>query len=1505
MNYKPTVFTIVLLLCSATLLSQEAVCEGSPCTSNDFTIDYFYLGDENGEAYGPGYCEPGNTVEAHLWINFTANSAANRYNLYLHFNLFLNGEFIGAIDECFYDGQPIPTNVTLDTYTFSWECGAEVVLQDLYMSWQTNDHGSCDCAQSHCYSNPTVVVDAPLIANFDFNPSCLSAFTVDFESTTSGGTEPYTYLWEFGDGATSTEENPTHTYTSNGPYNVTLTVFDADNTDSYNFEILNFDSYMPPEITAPENLDLEGCDVNAISQFGYSETPIVLTESEFLDLGGSLVLTNDLVSITYSDTTSGNCPTVVTRTFTVQDACDNNASDVQVITISDSILPTATSPSPINVQCIDEVPAPDVNIVTDEADNCSVPVVAFVSDVSDNQSCPETITRTYSVTDACNNSILVTQIIAVHDDVPPTAANPSPITVQCIDDVPAPDVNVVTDEADNCSVPVVAFVSEISDTAICPQTITRTYSITDACNNSIIVTQGIIINDDVAPTASNPSPITVQCTDDVPAPDVNVVTDEADNCSVPVVAFVSDASDNQSCPQTITRTYSVTDACNNSINVTQTIIINDDILPTGSNPAPIYLECGEAIPPPDINDVTDEADNCSTPSVTFVSDISNGECPETIIRTFEITDQCNNSILVTQDIIYADTTGPVLLSTLEDETVSCSNIPDTPVLEFEDDCSTNLTVTYSESSTNENNTVDYIITREWIVSDDCGNESIFNQLINVIIDDCLVYTCNSCGTEDDTIAPTASNPPDLIVDCSESIPLPDVNVVVDESDNCITPAVTFISEVISIDCLEKITRTYRVADECGNYIDVTHNIIVVDNELPTASNPADINVTCSDDIPSPDVNVVTDEADNCSTPTVTFVSDVSNDECFEKIIRTYRITDHCGNYIDVKQLINVNDDIPPTASNPETISVQCISDVPTPDVNVVTDEADNCSVPVVAFVSDVSDNQSCPETITRTFSVTDACNNSIHVTQTIAVHDDVPPTASNPSQITVQCIGDVPSPDVNVVTDEADNCSVPTITFISDVSDNQSCQETITRTYRVSDACGNSLDVTQNIVINDDTAPTASNPVNVNLSCTDNIPAPDISVVNDATDNCSTPVVTFVSEVSDNQSCIETIIRTYRVTDACGNSIDVTQNILINDDIAPTASNPLAINLSCTDNIPAPDISVVNDSTDNCSTPVVTFVSDVSDDQSCLETITRTYRVSDACGNSIDVTQSIHIVDDIAPQIISEFDNEIYITCEEVPQIPQLEFADNCDQDVDIQFSETMNQINDLNFDIHRTWIVTDECNNQNTFNQTIYVNRNTESNTQYVDLCAQDEPLHIFGLIPYTEMVNTNSLISEWDSNSMDLIANGYFDPGNVELGEYTFLNRITNNDCTWTTTINVRVNDDCVYYSCVESEADVTISKMVTPNNDGFNDFFEVFYVLNEASNEVCDIAVKVEIYNRWGTKVFQSNNYNNDWAGVANSTAANNSNYLPTGTYYYIVELINGGLKPIQGFIYLGTE
>jgi hypothetical protein len=51
--------------------------------------------------------------------------------------------------------------------------------------------------------------------------------SISFSGSASGGTEPYTYAWTFGDGGTATGQNPTHTYTAAGTFTVTLTVTDA------------------------------------------------------------------------------------------------------------------------------------------------------------------------------------------------------------------------------------------------------------------------------------------------------------------------------------------------------------------------------------------------------------------------------------------------------------------------------------------------------------------------------------------------------------------------------------------------------------------------------------------------------------------------------------------------------------------------------------------------------------------------------------------------------------------------------------------------------------------------------------------------------------------------------------------------------------------------------------------------------------------------------------------------------------------------------------------------------------------------------------------------------------------------------------------------------------------------------------------------------------------------------------------------------------------------------
>jgi PKD repeat protein len=73
-----------------------------------------------------------------------------------------------------------------------------------------------------------------LVAGFVFSPKIgITGQPITFTSVITGGTPPYGFSWNFGDGSTvSASPNPIHTYTTPGNYNITLTVSDAANGQS-------------------------------------------------------------------------------------------------------------------------------------------------------------------------------------------------------------------------------------------------------------------------------------------------------------------------------------------------------------------------------------------------------------------------------------------------------------------------------------------------------------------------------------------------------------------------------------------------------------------------------------------------------------------------------------------------------------------------------------------------------------------------------------------------------------------------------------------------------------------------------------------------------------------------------------------------------------------------------------------------------------------------------------------------------------------------------------------------------------------------------------------------------------------------------------------------------------------------------------------------------------------------------------------------------------------------
>lgn len=98
------------------------------------------------------------------------------------------------------------------------------------------------------------------------------------------------------------------------------------------------------------------------------------------------------------------------------------------------------------------------------------------------------------------------------------------------------------------------------------------------------------------------------------------------------------------------------------------------------------------------------------------------------------------------------------------------------------------------------------------------------------------------------------------------------------------------------------------------------------------------------------------------------------------------------------------------------------------------------------------------------------------------------------------------------------------------------------------------------------------------------------------------------------------------------------------------------------------------------------------------------------------------------------------------------------------------------------------------------------------------------------------------------------------------------------------------------IEVASDIIIYNAVSPNEDGLNEIFRIKNIdlIPETQNN------KVSIYNRWGSKVFEVENYNNNdrvFKGLND-----NGNELTSGTYFYKIEFMGSGKKSITGYLLL---
>ncbi|HKJ80141.1 MAG TPA: Ig-like domain-containing protein, partial [Prolixibacteraceae bacterium] len=111
--------------------------------------------------------------------------------------------------------------------------------------------------------------------------------------------------------------------------------------------------------------------------------------------------------------------------------------------------------------------------------------------------------------------------------------------------------------------------------------------------------------------------------------------------------------------------------------------------------------------------------------------------------------------------------------------------------------------------------------------------------------------------------------------------------------------------------------------------------------------------------------------------------------------------------------------------------------------------------------------------------------------------------------------------------------------------------------------------------------------------------------------------------------------------------------------------------------------------------------------------------------------------------------------------------------------------------------------------------------------------------------------------------------------------------------------INCDNANVFIVVAESRFFIPDAFSPNNDGINDYFEILGIGLYEGNSL-------EIFNRWGNRVYRADNYGIStsplfWDGKSNTGFTFGNDDLPSGTYFYVLNLGNGE-KRIVGSVYL---
>ena len=917
------------------------------------------------------------------------------------------------------------------------------------------------------------------------------------------------------------------------------------------------------------------------------------------------------------DITSFDCTNLGanTVTLTATDGSSNDHSATATVTVVDNIDPVAVAQDiTVFLDANGQASITTADVDNGSSDNCTFTLGLDITSFDCTNLGANTVTLT--ATDGSSNDHSATATVTVVDNIDPVAvAQDITVFLDANGQASITTADVDNGSSDNCTFTLGLDITSFDCTNLGANTVTLTA--TDGSSNDHSATATVTVVDNIDPVAvAQDITVFLDANGQASITTADVDNGSSDNCTFTLGLDITSFDCTNLGANTVTLT--ATDGSSNDHSATATVTVVDNIDPVAvAQDITVFLDAnGQA------SITTADVDNGSSDNCTFTLglDITSFDCTNLGANTVTLTatDGSSNDHSATATVTVVDNIDPVAVA--QDITVFL-------------DANGQASITTADVDNGSSDNCTFTLGLD-ITSFDCTNLGANTVTLTATDGSSNDHSATATVTVVDNIDPVAvAQDITVFLDANGQASITTADVDNGSSDNC---TFTLGLDITSFDCtnLGANTVTLTATDGSSNDHSATATVTVVDNIDPVAV-AQDITVFLD---ANGQASITTADVDNGSSDNCTFTLglDITSFDCTNLGANTVTLTatDGSSNDHSATATVTVVDNIDPVAVAQDiTVFLDANGQASITTADVDNGSSDNCTFTLGLDITSFDCTNLGANTVTLT--ATDGSSNDHSATATVTVVDNIDPTITAPTSVTVNVDAGACSTALSNVPlgtpTTSDNCSATA----SNNAPTSFPLGATTVTWTVTDGAGNTMTATQVVTVIDNIDPVLTCPNDLTVYGVADSTLTSVSwSAATATDNCS--IDTIYSDIQTGHYFplgVTTI--TYVALDGSGNSDTCSFSITVVDTVSPVITG-------------CPSPITQNNDTDSCGAVVnwtaptyydnsdyyTVSASHASGDYFPVGTTTVTITVADSSGNSSVCTFDVTVEDAQVPYVV-------------------------------------------------------------------------------------------------------------------------------------------------------------------------------------------------------------------------------------------------------------------------------